>query len=207
MKLILLGAPGAGKGSQAVKLAERYGIARISTGDALRADIARKTESGLYAKSFVDKGLLVPDEVVLRIVADRIKQDDCKNGYILDGFPRTLKQAIELDKSDRIDRVIDIEVRPELIVDRITGRRMCACGASYHTSFYHSDTCSLCGGKLYRRADDNEDTVRERIAVYEKQTAPLVEYYRKKGILSVVDGNTDIETVFGLVTKVLDGNN
>ncbi len=206
MKLILLGAPGAGKGSQATKIAAKYEIAHISTGDALRANIKNGTELGKFAKSFIDKGQLVPDEVVVGIVADRIKQDDCKNGFLLDGFPRTIAQAEELGKLTDIDHVINIDVDFDLVTARIAGRRMCACGESYHISRYSSDVCAKCGGPLYQRADDKEETVKERLAVYEKQTAPLVEYYTDKGLLVNVDGNKTIEEVFSVVVEILDGN-
>lgn len=206
MKLILLGAPGAGKGSQATKIANKYGIAHISTGDALRANIKNGTELGKFAKSFIDKGQLVPDEVVVGIVADRIKQEDCKNGFLLDGFPRTIAQAEALGKLTDVDYVINIDVDFELITSRIAGRRMCACGESYHVSTYKSDVCSKCGATLYQRDDDKEETVKARLAVYEKQTAPLVDYYRKTGKLVDVDGNKTIDEVFADVVGILDGN-
>ncbi|MGN1041910.1 MAG: adenylate kinase [Christensenellales bacterium] len=206
MKLILLGAPGAGKGSQATKIANKYGIAHISTGDALRANIKNGTELGKFAKSFIDKGQLVPDEVVVGIVADRIKQEDCKNGFLLDGFPRTIAQAEALGKLTDIDYVINIDVDFELITSRIAGRRMCACGESYHVSTYKSDVCAKCGATLYQRDDDKEETVKARLAVYEKQTAPLVDYYRQTGKLVDVDGNKTIDEVFADVVGILDGN-
>ena len=206
MKIILLGAPGAGKGSQATKIAAKYGIAHISTGDALRANIKNGTELGKFAQSYIEKGLLVPDDVVVGIVVDRIKADDCKKGYLLDGFPRTIPQAEALDKLADVDYVINIDVNFDLIAARISGRRMCACGESYHISSYASDVCAKCGGKLYQRADDKEETVKERLAVYEKQTAPLVDYYRAKGKVVDVDGNKSIDEVFAEITKILDGN-
>ena len=206
MKLILLGAPGAGKGSQATKIAKEYGIAHISTGDALRANIKAGTELGKYAKSFIDNGQLVPDEVVVGIVADRIKESDCANGFLLDGFPRTVAQADALSKLTDIDVVINIDVDFGVIAERISGRRMCACGESYHISTYKSDVCAKCGGKLYQRADDNEETVKNRLTVYEKQTAPLIDYYAKTGKLVTVDGNRTIDVVFEDIKKVLDGN-
>lgn len=207
MKLILLGAPGAGKGSQATKIAAEYGIAHISTGDALRANIAKGTELGLYAKSFIDKGQLVPDEVVVGIVADRIKQGDCKKGFLLDGFPRTINQAEELSKLTDIDYVINLVVDFEVVKTRISGRRMCACGESYHISTYASENCAKCGGKLYQRADDNEATVANRLEVYQKQTAPLVKYYKKLGKLVDVDGNKAINVLFEDIKAILNGNN
>lgn len=203
MKIILLGAPGAGKGSQATKIAAKYGIAHISTGDALRANIKNGTELGKFAKSYIDQGLLVPDEVVVGIVADRIKQDDCKNGFLLDGFPRTINQAEELGKLTDVDYVINIDVNFDLITARIAGRRMCACGETYHVSTYKSDVCAKCGAPLYQRADDKEETVKERLAVYEKQTAPLVDYYKKSGKLVDVDGNKSIDEVFAEIVKIL----
>lgn len=206
MKLILLGAPGAGKGSQATKIAKEYGIAHISTGDALRANIKEGTELGKFAKTFIDKGQLVPDEVVVGIVADRIRKEDCKNGFLLDGFPRTVAQAEALEKLADVDVVINIDVDFGVITDRISGRRMCACGESYHISTHDSDTCNKCGGKLYQRADDNEETVKARLDVYEKQTAPLIEFYEKRNKLVTVDGNRSIDAVYEDVKKVLSGN-
>ena len=206
MRIILLGAPGAGKGSQATKIAAKYGIAHISTGDALRANIKNGTELGKFAKSFIDKGQLVPDEVVVGIVADRIKEADCVNGFLLDGFPRTIPQAEALGKLTDIDYVINIDVDFDLIAARIGGRRMCSCGESYHISTYSSDVCAKCGAKLYQRADDKEETVKERLAVYEKQTAPLVDYYKASGKLVNVDGNKSIDEVCASIVKVLDGN-
>ena len=203
MKIILLGAPGAGKGSQATRIAAKYGIAHISTGDALRANIKNGTELGKFAKSYIDQGLLVPDEVVVGIVADRIKEDDCKNGFLLDGFPRTINQAEALGKLTDVDYVINIDVNFDLITARIAGRRMCACGETYHVSTYKSDVCAKCGGALYQRADDKEETVKERLAVYEKQTEPLVEYYSKSGKLVNVDGNKSIDEVFAEIVKIL----
>lgn len=205
MKLILLGAPGAGKGSQAKLIAEEYKVAHISTGDALRANIKNGTELGKFAKEFIDKGQLVPDEVVVGIVADRIKQDDCKNGFLLDGFPRTVAQADALAKLTDIDVVIDIAVDFGVITDRISGRRMCKCGETYHISTYKSNTCAKCGSELYQRDDDNKETVQKRLDVYAKQTAPLIEYYKKAGKLVTVDGNRTIADVYADVKKVLGG--
>lgn len=207
MKLILLGAPGAGKGSQATKISSKYGIAHISTGDALRSNITKGTELGKFAKAYIDKGLLVPDEVVIGIVADRIKQDDCKNGFLLDGFPRTIAQAEELGKLTDIDYVINIVVDFSVITSRICGRRMCSCGESYHISTYKSDTCAKCGGKLYQRADDNEETIASRLEVYKNQTAPLVEYYKKLDKVVEVDGNRTIDATFADIKAILNGNN
>ena len=203
IRIILLGAPGAGKGSQATKICEKYAIPHVSTGDALRANIKAGTELGKFAKSYIDQGLLVPDEVVVGIVADRIKQDDCKKGFLLDGFPRTVAQADALAKLTDIDVVIDIEVDFDVITGRISGRRMCKCGETYHISTYKSDVCAKCGEKLYQRDDDNEETVKSRLAVYSKQTAPLIEYYKKAGKLVEVDGNRKIDEVYEDIKKVL----
>ena len=206
MKLILLGAPGAGKGSQATKISKEYGIAHISTGDALRANIKEGTELGKFAKSYIDKGQLVPDEVVVGIVADRIGKEDCRNGFLLDGFPRTVAQAEALEKLTDIDVVINIDVDFDVITGRISGRRMCECGESYHISTYKSDVCAKCGKKLYQRADDNEETVKNRLDVYARQTAPLIDFYATRNKLVTVDGNKTIDEVFEDVKKVLGGN-
>lgn len=206
MKLILLGAPGAGKGSQATKISKEYGIAHISTGDALRANIKEGTELGKFAKSYIDKGQLVPDEVVVGIVADRIGKEDCRNGFLLDGFPRTVAQAEALEKLTDIDVVINIDVDFDVITGRISGRRMCECGESYHISTYKSDVCAKCGKKLYQRADDNEETVKNRLDVYARQTAPLIDFYATRNKLVMVDGNKSIDEVFEDVKKVLGGN-
>lgn len=206
MKLILLGAPGAGKGSQATKISKEYGIAHISTGDALRANIKEGTELGKFAKSYIDKGQLVPDEVVVGIVADRIGKEDCRNGFLLDGFPRTVAQAEALEKLTDIDVVINIDVDFDVITGRISGRRMCECGESYHISTYKSDVCAKCGKKLYQRADDNEGTVKNRLDVYARQTAPLIDFYATRNKLVTVDGNKSIDEVFEDVKKVLGGN-
>ena len=206
MKVILLGAPGAGKGSQATKIVADYGIAHVSTGDALRANIKAETELGKFAKSFIDKGQLVPDEVVVGIVADRITKEDCKKGFLLDGFPRTVAQADALEKLTDIDYVINIDVDFGIIVNRISGRRMCACGESYHVSTYKESTCAKCGKSLYQRDDDNEKTVQSRLDVYKTQTAPLIEYYAKRGKLVTVDGNRSIDEVYADIKEVLNGN-
>lgn len=203
MKIILLGAPGAGKGSQATKITAEYGLPHISTGDVLRANIKSQTELGKYAKEFIDKGELVPDEVVVNIVANRIKEEDCKKGFLLDGFPRTIKQAEALDKLTDIDLVINIVVDFSLVLNRITGRRMCQCGATYHITTYDSDICEKCGSKLYQRKDDTEKTVANRLEVYKMQTEPLIEYYKNKGMLKDVDGNNTIQTTFEEIQKLL----
>lgn len=204
MKLIFLGAPGAGKGTQATKISSKYDIPHISTGDILRRNIKEGTELGKQAKSFIDAGQLVPDEVVINIVKDRIAQADCANGYILDGFPRTVAQAEALDKATSIDAVINIAVDSALIVNRITGRRMCACGESYHISMGIGENCLKCGAKLYQRDDDKEETVVARMKVYEEQTAPLIEYYGKKGLVRDVDGSKPMEEVTAQISKVID---
>lgn len=207
MKLIFLGAPGAGKGTQATKISAKYNLPHISTGDILRKNIKEGTELGKQAKAFIDAGQLVPDEVVINIVKDRIAENDCKNGFILDGFPRTVAQAEALKEATEIDAVINIAVDPALIVNRITGRRMCACGESYHISMGIGDTCLKCGAKLYQRDDDKEETVVARMKVYEDQTAPLIEYYSKQGKVVDVDGSLALEKVTEQISKVLDDYN
>lgn len=207
MNIILLGAPGAGKGTQATRLSDKYNLPHISTGDILRKNIKEGTELGKAAKSFIDKGLLVPDGVVINIVKDRLKENDCSNGYILDGFPRTVEQAIALSEFADIDAVFNIAVPEELILNRITGRRMCSCGESYHISWGIGDTCTKCGAKLYQRDDDKEETVKARIEVYEKQTAPLIEYYASSGKVIDVDGSQPLEEVLSKISKVIDDNN
>lgn len=196
MKLILLGAPGAGKGSQAVKIKEYYGIPHISTGDAFRDNISRGTEIGKLAKSYIDEGKLVPDEVVVNIVAARLAQDDCKNGFLLDGFPRTIPQAEALAKIADVDYVVDIDVDFGIITARLTGRRTCVCGASYHISTYKETTCAACGKELFIRDDDKEETIAKRLETYKTTTAPLVEFYKGVGKLVKVDGNRPIDEVF-----------
>lgn len=207
MNIILLGAPGAGKGTQATRLSDKYNLPHISTGDILRKNIKEGTELGKAAKSFIDKGLLVPDGVVINIVKDRLKESDCLNGYILDGFPRTVEQAIALSEFADIDAVFNIAVPEELILNRITGRRMCSCGESYHISWGIGDTCTKCGAKLYQRDDDKEETVKARIEVYEKQTAPLIEYYASSSKVIDIDGSKPLEDVLSKISKVIDDNN
>lgn len=196
MNIILLGAPGAGKGSQAVKLKEYYGIPHISTGDAFRSNIARGTEIGMYAKSFMDKGQLVPDDVVVKIVAERLGADDCKNGFLLDGFPRSIPQAEALEKLTKIDYVINFVIDFDRVVERLGGRRTCVCGETYHVSTHGSDTCDKCGQKLFIRDDDKEDIIRNRLSVYEQNTAPLVDFYRERGLLVDVDADRTIDETF-----------
>ncbi|MCY1713906.1 adenylate kinase [Caproiciproducens galactitolivorans] len=197
MKLILLGAPGAGKGTQAEVICGRFNIPTISTGNIIREALKSGTEMGVRAKSFVDAGKLVPDEVVIGIIQERLAKDDCNNGFVLDGFPRTIPQAEALDKMGiPIDKVIDIEVPDEVIVQRMSGRRVCeSCGASYHLLYNKPDVegvCSKCGGTLVQRKDDHPDTVKERLKVYHEQTEPLKGYYSKQGKLCVVEGQEDV---------------
>ena len=213
MRLILLGPPGAGKGTQAGKIAKKYNIPHISTGDIFRANIVNNTELGILAKKYIDNGELVPDGVVMDIVRDRIIQDDTKNGFLLDGFPRTLEQAMALDEmlinsNMKLDAVVKIKVNLDLLVTRITGRRICKeCGATYHVDFNKpkkSDVCDLCNGELYQRSDDNEDVVRNRINVYIEQTTPLVEYYTNRDVLKIIDGEQSIDDVFNQIVKEVE---
>lgn len=209
MKLILLGAPGAGKGTQAEIISERLSVPTISTGNIIRAALKAQTEMGIKAKEFIDKGLLVPDDVVIGIVRDRLEEDDCKNGFILDGFPRTVPQAQALDDMGiEIDKVIDIQVPDEKIVQRLSGRRVCSgCGASYHLLYKKPEkdgVCNLCGTQLVQRTDDREETVLERLKVYHEQTEPLVEYYRKKNKLVVVEGQEEVSDTTALTLKALE---
>ena len=203
MNLVFLGAPGAGKGTQATRVCDRYGIPHISTGDILRANIKAGTPLGVEAQTYIDKGLLVPDDVVIGLVEQRLGEEDCKNGYLLDGFPRTLEQAEALSKFSDITYAINIQVDSDMVIDRIAGRRMCKCGESYHISWYNSDKCQKCGSVLYQRDDDKEDTVKARLEVYEKQTAPLIDYYNSKGALRNVDGKKGMEEVFEDIAEIL----
>ena len=206
MNIILLGAPGAGKGTQASKIVQAYRLPHISTGDIFRENIKNQTPVGVLAKSYIDKGQLVPDAVTCEIVEERIELDDCKNGYMLDGFPRTIAQAEALDKMAKVDVVINIDVDLSLLIDRLCGRRVCKdCGESYHVSRLNgATTCARCGGELFQRKDDNPETVRKRLEVYNAQTAPLISYYEKKGLLFNVQGNATPEEVFARVSKKLD---
>ncbi len=213
MNLILLGAPGAGKGTQAKMISEKYGIPQIATGDMLREAVVKGTELGKKAKEYMDRGELVPDEIVIGIVRERLQQPDCEKGFILDGFPRTLAQAEALDKmleelGKKIDAVININVPEEEVVKRIAYRRTCRnCGAVYHLIYNppkEDNKCDKCGAELYQRDDDKEETVRERFKVYREKTEPLIEYYKEKGILYEVDGTKDINDVFGEITKILE---
>ena len=206
MKLIFLGPPGAGKGTQAEKISELYGIAHISTGDMLRSQMREGTPLGAEAKGYIDRGELVPDELIVAMVAERIKEEDCANGFLLDGFPRTVSQAEALNGISDIEMVIDIAVPAERLMERIGGRRMCSgCGAGYHTSSYHKDTCEKCGASLYIRDDDRPETVKHRITVYERQTKPLIDYYREKGNLSRVNGDNTPDRVFDDVAAAIKG--
>ncbi len=205
MNIVLLGAPGAGKGTQAVRLAEKYSVPHISTGDIFRSNIKEGTPIGLVAKSYIDKGQLVPDEVTVQIVKERLEKDDCKNGYLLDGFPRTVAQAKALDEFSEVEKVVNIDVPLTKLLKRITGRRVCSkCGESYHIDYLDGKTsCRKCEGDLIQRADDNEETVASRLDVYTKQTAPLVEYYDGKGVLVTIDGDGNIDDVFDAIVEKL----
>ena len=207
MNIILLGAPGAGKGTQATKISERYHLPHISTGDIFRANIKNQTEIGMLAKSYIDKGELVPDEVTCAIVKDRLTWEDCQNGCLLDGFPRNTFQAEELDKFAKIDAVVNINIDFSLLMDRLCGRRVCKeCGESFHVSTLNgATTCSRCGGELYQRKDDNPETVKSRLDVYNAQTAPLIDYYTKKGIILNFTGTeAPASVLFEEVKAVLD---
>lgn len=213
MRLVLLGPPGAGKGTQASAIIKKYNIPHISTGDIFRANIKKGTELGKKAKAYMDKGQLVPDELVVSIVKDRLLEDDCKDGFLLDGFPRTVKQAEALDEELtkmelKLDHVINIDVESDELIKRAVGRRICKnCGATYHIEFNppkKEEECDVCGGELYQRDDDTEETVANRIEVYLKETKPLVDYYTKKGIIFSVDGKQAIEDVFKDIVKSLE---
>ena len=209
MKLILLGAPGAGKGTQAEVICEHLSIPTISTGNIIRAALKAETEMGLKAKEYINNGQLVPDEIVIGIIKERLSEDDCKNGFILDGFPRTIPQAEALDSMGiEIDKVIDIEVPDEKIVERMSGRRVCpACGNSYHLLYkkpQKDGICNSCGAELIIRADDHPDTVLERLQVYHSQTEPLKDFYEKKGKLCIVEGQEEVKDTSALVLKALE---
>lgn len=209
MKLILLGAPGAGKGTQAEIISEKYNIPTISTGNIIRAALKNGTEMGIKAKSYIDAGNLVPDDVVIGIIKERLAEDDCQNGYILDGFPRTIPQAEALDELGfDIDAALSIEVADEEIVKRMSGRRVCEkCGASYHTEYKKPDkdgVCNLCGGKLVIRKDDEPETVKNRLNVYHEQTEPLKDYYKACGKLLCVEGQDEVKDTTRLVLEALE---
>ena len=207
MKLILLGAPGAGKGTQAANICAKYNIPAISTGDALRAAIKEGTQLGLEAKSYMDAGKLVPDEVVIGLIKEKLASDSCKNGFILDGFPRSIPQAEALDAMGiKMDVVLSLEVADEKIVERMSGRRVCHCGASYHVAYLPPKTegiCDKCGAELYIRDDDAEATVRKRLDTFHAQTEPLKDYYGNKGILVTVQGREEVEDTSAAVLEAL----
>ena len=212
MRIVMLGAPGAGKGTQAIKIAEKYSIPHISTGDILRANIKEETALGKKAKGYIDQGLLVPDELVVDLVVDRVNQADCTRGYVLDGFPRTIPQAEALDKAlevmgQKVDYAINVSVPDENIINRMSGRRACpACGATYHIVYAPTkveDVCDHCHGTLILRDDDKPETVQKRLSVYHKQTQPLIEYYTEKNLLVTVDGTLGIDDVFDTIVKIL----
>ena len=213
MKIIMLGAPGAGKGTQAKMIAEKYSIPHVSTGDIFRANIKNGTELGKEAKKYMDQGLLVPDELTVKILLDRVAQDDCKNGYVLDGFPRTIPQAEVLDKAltelgDKIDYAINVDVPDENIIKRMSGRRACVtCGATYHIVHIppkKEGVCDTCGSELILRDDDKPETVKNRLDVYHKQTQPLIDFYTEKGVLRSVDGPVDMKDVFAAIVAILE---
>jgi adenylate kinase len=214
MRIVLLGPPGAGKGTQAAKIVSEFNIPHISTGDIFRKNLKEGTPLGLKAKKYMDKGLLVPDDLVVELVKDRLTQEDCKDGFMLDGFPRTELQAKALDDELKsletsLDVVINIEVDHNLLIERITGRRICKdCGATYHVKFNPPKVqgiCDACGGELYQREDDKEETVKKRLEVYTEQTEPLIQYYKKKELLQTIDGQQDINIVFKDIKEVLKG--
>jgi adenylate kinase len=214
MNIVFLGPPGAGKGTQAKILIERYGIPQVSTGDMLREHRAKGTELGKKAQEYMDKGQLVPDEIILGMVKERLSQPDCQKGFILDGFPRTVAQAEALDKllsemGKKLDFALALIVPDDLLVERLTGRRTCKnCGMMYHIKYKPPKVegkCDVCGGELYQRPDDNEETVRNRLKVYHEQTAPLIEYYKNKGILREIDGSKSIEEITQQLISILEG--
>jgi len=203
MKLVFLGPPGAGKGTQAERICDEFSIAHISTGDMLRSEMRAGTELGKAAKGYIDRGELVPDAVIIGMVKERIQKPDCANGFLFDGFPRTVAQADALSGICDIDCAVNIDVPSERLVGRISGRRMCKCGATYHVSTYSKSTCEKCGAELYQRDDDKEETVKNRLNVYNAQTAPLIAYYEQKGLLVTVDGDRDIDAVTESVRQAL----
>ncbi len=212
MKIVLLGPPGAGKGTQAKSISNRYSIPHISTGDIFRKNISEGTPLGIEAKGYIDKGQLVPDEVTINMVKDRLTWEDCKNGYLLDGFPRTVAQAEALEgflaeRNEKLDTALSIEVPSSFILERMTGRRVCpSCGASYHVKFNpptKAGVCDVCGSDIVQRKDDTEETVSERLEVYERQTQPLIDFYNNKNLLSTVDGTKAINEVFESICSIL----
>ncbi len=212
MKIIMLGAPGAGKGTQAKKIAEKYQIPHVSTGDIFRSNIKEGTQLGRKAKEYMDQGALVPDELTIGMLMDRIQQEDCSNGYVLDGFPRTIPQAESLQKAitemgQKIDFAINVDVPDENIINRMSGRRACiSCGATYHIVYNPSKVagiCDVCGSELVLRDDDKPETVKKRLAVYHDQTRPLIDYYKEAGVLVNVDGTQELNKVFSDITDIL----
>ncbi|MDE6584302.1 MAG: adenylate kinase [Anaeroplasmataceae bacterium] len=212
MKLLIMGRPGAGKGTQAANIKEYFHIPHISTGDMFRAAIKNQTKLGLTAKDYMDKGLLVPDEVTIGIVQERLLEDDCKKGFLLDGFPRTIAQAESLEsflkeKKIALDAVLDVDVPAEILIQRMVGRRVCkGCGATYHVEFNapkQEGICDVCGTKLIQRNDDTYETAQNRLAVYDQQTAPLLEFYKERNLLKTVDGNQALDKVFEDIKAVL----
>lgn len=212
MKIIMLGAPGAGKGTQAKMIADKYGVPHVSTGDIFRANIKNGTELGMEAKKYMDQGLLVPDELTVKILLDRVSQPDCKNGYVLDGFPRTIPQAEALDAAlskmgEKMDYAIDVDVPDENIVRRMGGRRVCLnCGATYHIVSIPTKVegiCDKCGSEVVLRDDDKPETVQKRLSVYHEQTQPLIDYYNRQGILKTVNGTRPLEEVFADIVTIL----
>lgn len=216
MKIVLLGPPGAGKGTQAKSISNRYSIPHISTGDIFRKNISEETPLGIEAKQYIDNGQLVPDEVTINMVKDRLTWEDCKNGYLLDGFPRTVAQAEALQefldsRNENLDTALCIEVPSSFILERMTGRRVClSCGASYHIKFNTpavDGVCDVCGNNIIQRKDDVEETVKERLDVYERQTQPLIDFYKEKNLLSTVDGTKAINEVFEGICDILGSAN
>jgi adenylate kinase len=212
MNIILLGPPGAGKGTQAKKISENYSLPHISTGDMLRENINNNTPLGLKAKSYMSRGELVPDELLITIIKDRLSRSDCSGGFLLDGFPRTIPQADALqmiltESSRKLDVVLNIDVDDEELIKRLSGRRMCTCGTSFHMVFNPPEKegiCNACNGKLYQREDDKADAIRNRLVVYKNQTQPLINYYVEKGLLRRIDGSKDISSIFEDIQKVLE---
>ena len=207
MNIIFLGPPGAGKGPQAQRVCSALNIPQISTGDILRRAIKEQTPTGVKAKAFIDAGKLVPDDVIIDIVKDRLAQPDCAGGYILDGFPRTVPQAEALEGIAAIDAVIELDVADEKLIERLSGRRVCLkCGATYHVSRLNGETkCAACGDTLIQRDDDKAETVLNRLTVYHNQTAPLVDFYQKRGLLKVIDGAQDMDTIFASIMDIVRG--
>ncbi len=205
MKIILLGAPGSGKGTQAQLICEEFGLPHISSGDIFRYNISRGTELGKLAKQYIDRGELVPDDVTIKMITERLGRDDCRNGYVLDGFPRTISQAEDLARHEKTGVVLELELPYEEVLHRLTGRRSCpSCGKPFHISMLNgSEVCPSCGGKLVTRDDDTEETVRKRLDVYDSLTYPLSAYYEKKGVLRRINGSGDISRIFGEIKDVL----